>query len=385
MRQKLAVVVGFMGKLPYAGMSLFNIHYMIGLRELGYDVHYVERQDCANECYDPCLDEMTDDPSYAIQFLREMLPLYGIDGHCFSFIDRENRCHGAGWGVLLQVLRRADFVLTLATPTWFDELAQCARRAFVDGDPLFTQAAMLEGKVSSGAAPWHYNALFTYAVRMGQPDCEVPSLGCRWIPTRPVIATRFWEVRPAEEHLPPVSALMHWAAGSDVSYNGRTFGHKNREFERFVDLPKRTSQSFELAVGGPAPREYLRERGWTLVNPLQVTGTIKAYKEFIAHSLADFGIAKHAYVASRSGWFSDRSTCYLASGRPVLHQDTGFSDWLPAGEGVLAFSNVDEVLDCLRRLEADYAQHARAARRIAEEYFEAAKVLARMLDDAGYK
>jgi hypothetical protein len=177
---------------------------------------------------------------------------------------------------------------------------------------------------------------------------------------------------------------MHWKAGSDVIYDGHVYGHKNQEFDRFVSLPKRTAQPIIVAIGGYAPIEQLYENSWQFVNPITITQTIEAYQTFIAGSMADLGIAKNAYVASRSGWFSDRSTCYMAAGRPVLHQDTGFGDWLPTGEGIFSFSDMDEVLDALDRLDTDYERHARAARAIAEQYFEADKVIGRMLDDAGF-
>ena len=141
-----------------------------------------------------------------------------------------------------------------------------------------------------------------------------------------------------------------------------------------------------LALGGSrAPRELIREHGWQLVNPLEMTGTIAAYRDFIHRSCADFGVAKHAYVASRCGWFSDRSTCFLAAGRPVLHQDTGCGDWLPTGSGVLLFSDVESALDVLRRVEMDYDSQARAARSLAEEYFEASTVINHMLAEAGFR
>ena len=383
MSKPIAIAVGGIGKIPYAGMSLYYLHYIVGLRELGYDVHYVERQNNPKECYDPTADVMTDDFRYAVQYLDGLMPRYGISRERFSFIDREQRCHGSGWKNLRKALDNADFVLTLADPTWFDELECCPRRGFIDGDPLFTQVAMTDGK-GSRAAVLRYDTLFTYGVRMGMPDCTLPTGGRKWIPTRPVVATALWDSRPDASPL-PVTALMHWAAGSDVTYQGRVYGHKNREFERFIDLPQRTAQPFVLAVGGSAPRERLRRHGWQLVAPLAKTRTIEAYQQFIGRSRADFGIAKHAYVASRCGWFSDRSTCYLAAGRPVLHQDTGFGHWLPTGEGVLPFSDTDSVLEALGCLDADYLRHARAAREIAEEHFEAAAVVGQMLDDAGFR
>jgi hypothetical protein len=384
MTKPLAAVAGFIGKWPVAGMSLYNLHYILGLQALGYEVHYIERQNVPEECYDPEANAVTDDPRYALAYLGRLLPRFGISGDRFSFIDRQDRCHGSGWSALRAALAQADFLLTLADATWFGELERCPRRGFVDGDPLFTQVAMVQAEEPLATALAHYDTLFTYGIRMGRPDCTIPAAGRTWLPARPVVETRLWDPTPAAGPL-PVSTLMNWSAWKDITFEGRVYGHKNREFERFIDLPRRTAQPFALAVGGPAPKERLRAHGWQLVDPLAVTKTMEAYPAFIASSRADFGIAKHAYVASRSGWFSDRSACYLAAGRPVLHQDTGLGDWLPTGEGVLLFSDVEGVLEALGRLDADYERHARAARRIAEDHFEAAKVVGRMLDEAGFR
>jgi hypothetical protein len=379
-----AVLIGFIGKFPVAGMALYNLHYIVGLQELGYEVHYVERQNRPQECYDPSIDQFTDNPGYALGYLEQVLSRVGIPPDRYSFIDRENHCYGVDWDGLRTALDHAEFVLTLSDKTWFDELARCPQRAFVDGDPLFTQVAMLEGEPVVSTALEHYDLLFTYGVRMGKADCTIPAADRKWIPTRPVVATSLWEPAPAVGPL-PLTTVMNWAAWQDVTHKGVAYGHKNREFERFIDLPRQTMHRFVLAAGGPAPKERLHAHDWQLVNPLDKTGTIESYQAFIADSLADFGIAKHAYVASRSGWFSDRSTCYLAAGRPVLHQETGFSDWLPPGEGIFPFSTVDDVLVALEDLDANYERHAEAARRIAEEHFEASTVIGRMLDEAGFR
>ena len=262
--------------------------------------------------------------------------------------------------------------------------SRCPRRAFLDGDPLFTQVAMEQGSASVAALA-NYPVLFTYASRLGAADCRVPTCGRSWITTRPVVSTRHWKVMPVPDRRAAASTVMNWSAWSDVEYGGDRYRQKGAEVERLLDLPSRTDRALLLAVGGPAPRDRLKAHGWHVVDPLAVTGTISAYREFIAASYADLGICKHAYVASRSGWFSDRSLCYLATGRPVLHQDTGFTDWLPAGEGVLAFSTVEEAAACLRTLDEDYPRHVRAARAIAEEYFEAKDVIRRMLEEAGFR
>jgi hypothetical protein len=379
------VVIGAIGKLPYAGMTLYDAHYVVGLQELGYEVHYLERQNQPNECYHPETGVMSDDPRYAVEYLRTVLPRFGVGEENFSFIDRDGRCHGSGWASLRGVLDRADFVLTLANPTWFDELERCPRRAYVDGDPMFTQVAMETGQGNRGSAPRHYGVLFTYCARMGMSDCTVPSAGCTWIPTRPVVATGLWAATNPPDDA-PLTGLMHWSAGSPVMWDGRCYGHKDVELERFLELPRILSRSAVLALGGRrAPRQRILDRGWQLIDPLQVTSTLDAYRAFVAGSFADLGFAKHAYVASRSGWFSDRSACFLASSRPVLHQDTGFGDWLPVEGGVLSFSTPEDLSEAVRRLEADYPQHARMARRAAEEHFEAATVIGRMLDEAHFR
>jgi hypothetical protein len=383
MTAPLAVVVGFAGKWPLAGLMLYNLHYLAGLAELGYEVHYVERQNGPHDYYDPRSDELTADVGEGFASLEAVLPTVGIGPGRFSLIDLEGDCHGAGWEALNHALDRARFVLTLADPTWFDELERCPRRAFVDGDPLFTQAAMLAGDPGHRALE-RYEVLFTYGTRMGESGCEVPDAGRRWIPTRPVVATRLWDVGPlGMGGDAPVTTVMNWSASADVRLDGQVYGQKGRELEGLIDLPARTERPFVLAPGGQAPRDHLRAEGWQLANPLEVTGSFDAYRAFIADSYADLGIAKHAYVASGSGWFSDRSTCYLGSGRPVLHQETGFSEWLPTGEGVFAFSSAEDVVEALERIEGDYERHARAARAIAEEHFEARTVIARMLEEAG--
>jgi hypothetical protein len=380
----VAVVVGGIGKLPYAGVSLYYLHYLIGLRQLGYRVHYVERQNYPNETYDPDTDEMTDRPDFALRYLSAIAERYDFAG-CWSFIDRAGTCHGTGWKGLHDVLDRADFVLTLADPTWFEDLDRCGRRLFVDGDPMFTQVAFATESGTRSDAPRHYDTLFTYATRIGMDDCLVPTGGRTWLPTRPVVATAWWDNHPPPKGA-PIVALLHWAAGREIEHEGRVFGHKDREFDRIADLPSRRPGDYVLAAGGSGvPREALARLGWRLVSPLSATGTIDDYTRFIAAARADLGIAKHAYVASRSGWFSDRSTCFLASGRPVLHQDTGYTDWLSTDEGVLPFSDLDSLLEAMERLDRDYPRHARAARRIAEQHFEASVVIGEMLEAAGLR
>ena len=384
MSRPIAVVVGFAGKLPLAGMALANIHTMTGLVDLGYHVHYVERQNGPKNCYDPDTREMTDDPTPALSYLQSVLPRYGWTERDYSFIDLQGRCHGSGWGRLRDALTQADFVLDMGDATWFDELGLCSRRGFIDVDPMFTQVQLLSDGGRKAETTSHFDTAFSHGVRIGKPDCSIPLAGRHWIPARTAIVTRFWQadMRGADR---PITTLMNWTSGREITHEDQTYGYKNREFERVMRLPSLTDWTCVVAMGGgAAPRDRLREFGWQIVNPLEASRTIDAYHAFIAGSAADFGVAKHAYVASKSGWFSDRSTCYMASGRPVLHQDTGIGDWLPTGEGVLLFGTLAEAIERLRELRLDYQRHSRAARAIAEEYFEASTVLKNMLHDAGW-
>lgn len=379
----VAVVVGGIGKLPHGGLSMYYVHYLLGLQELGYRVHYLERQNRPDETYDPRSDEMTDRPDYAVGYLAGVARRFGVAE--WSFVDRAGRCHGAGWDALRAALDAADFVLTVADPTWFDELERCPRHIFVDGDPMFTQVAYISGTGTRAHAPHHYDTLFSYATRIGRADCLVPDGGRVWHPTRPVVATRHWRLTPLGTDA-PYTALMHWAAGGEVHHAGRAFGHKNREFARIAALPSRRAGRHVLAAAGPGvPRDGLSEAGWRLVDPRSVSATPDDFVAFVEGSRADLGVAKHAYVVSRSGWFSDRSTCHLAAGRPVLHQDTGFGDWLPAEAGVLPFHDLDSLVEAIDRLERDPGGHARAAREIAERHFEARLVLDEMLTTAGVR
>jgi hypothetical protein len=169
---------------------------------------------------------------------------------------------------------------------------------------------------------------------------------------------------------------MTWKNGSFADVDG----NKDREFLRFLELPRRTAQRFRLAVNGPL--DLLRAHGWDPVDAMSVSRSLWDYRAFVRGSKAEFGVAKHAYVANRSGWFSDRTECYLAAGRPALVQDTGWSAHLPAGTGLVGFSTPEEALEGLDAIDRDYPLHARRAREIAREHFDAPRVLPSLLERA---
>src|SRR5262245_38682413 len=194
-------------------MSLYVLHHMLGLAELGYEVHYLERAAGADACYDPRTDRSGDDPTYAVRYLERLLAAHGFPPGRISFIDRAMTCHGSGWPALHAAIARARFVLTLCDTTWIDELGRVPRRLFVDGDPLFTQVAMLEPGSSKAEALARYDTLFTYATRIGAADCPVPHASRRWLPARPVVTTALWPELPPPAPRAALTALLHWGAG----------------------------------------------------------------------------------------------------------------------------------------------------------------------------
>jgi hypothetical protein len=244
-------------------------------------------------------------------------------------------------------------------------------------DPLFTQV----GRFGGGVADEHH-VHFSYGANIGRPGCTVPTAGISWLPTVPPVVADLWE----GEQVPAgavFTTVASWNAYGTVVSGEETYGQKDQEILRLMHLPSLTSQKLELALsGGSEVRERLHAAGWSIRDGGEVSTEVETYRRYITGSRGEFSAAKHAYVKTRSGWFSDRSVCYLAAGLPVVLQDTGFSEWLPAGRGVLAFSSVDEAADCIARVNADYAGHRRAAREIAHEVFDYRVVLPRLLDVA---
>ena len=221
---------------------------------------------------------------------------------------------------------------------------------------------------------------------MGKPDCTVPTCGLSWITTLQPIVLSDWPIANGVRH-DALTTIGNWRGYGSIEYEGVFYGQKAHSLRQFIDLPKLTDEKFSLALAIHREEQNdlaaLQTNGWELLDPVQVASTPSRYRQFIQTSKAEFGIAKSGYVASRCGWFSDRSICYLASGRPVMAQETGFSRYLPTGEGLFSFETKEDVLAGIDEVNRDYARHLRAARAIAEEYFDSDKVLSRLLQAVG--
>jgi len=254
-------------------------------------------------------------------------------------------------------------------------------------DPLFTQV----GQFGAWMLDDHH-VHFSYGTNIGRPGCTIPTAGIDWLPTVPPVVPDIWQVREpghAAEANGGASdnaftTVANWSAYGAVTYRGERYGQKDEEFLRLLDLPSQTKARLELALSGASSEEMARLQGagWSVRNAGEVSADIPTYQAYIAGSRGEFSAAKHAYVKTRSGWFSDRSVCYLAAGRPVVLQDTGFSDWLPTGRGIVAFSSTRDAADCLERVAAEYPEHCRAAAQIVAKVFSYDVVLPQLLEYA---
>jgi hypothetical protein len=368
------ILAGIMGRYPYGGVAWCSLMYLLGLRQLGHRVWYLED---TGECnYDPVANRIETDPRYALHFIRNCLAPYGL-GERWCYLDYQGGYHGHSREAWRQVCADADLFLDLSGGCWYwrDEYAAIPHSAFIDSDPAFTQLALAKGE------PWYveffarFHRMFTFGRNVGTPACPVPVGPFRWEHT--------WQPVCADEWAPTGTAPRDCFT-TVLSWRIRSFtdigGNKDREFFKVLDLPSRTPVPLELAVTGP--RELLARHGWQCRDAFPVSRTLDAYRDYLRSSRGEFSAAKHTYVRTNSGWFSDRTECYLAAGRPAVVQDTGFSAHLPAGAGLLAYRTPDEAVAGLEAVVSDYPRHARAARDLALAHFAAEVVLPPLLERA---
>ena len=367
---------GHLVRHPLGGHVWHHLQYLVGLRRLGHEVYYFEDYGWPNSCYLPETDENSSDPAFGISYVVGFLEQHGLaDRWCF--LAEDGTARGMSREKLEQICRDCDVYFNLSNLNWIPELELCRRRVLVDTDPVFTQV----GAHGLGGPFSRYHVLTTYGENVHRPPSTMPDGGMRWLPTRQPVVTDLWPVEPGRPE-GALTTVTNWCPFEECRHEGRVFGHKDREFTPYFSLPRETGEAFEIALGSGPPEIEQRflEGGWRMADPLEVTRTPWTYQRYIAGSRGEFSVAKHGYVATSCGWFSDRSAAYLAMGRPVILQDTGFTEWLPVDQGLLSFRTPDEAVRAIRRLGDDYASHCRAARALAEEYFDSERVLTQLLE-----
>jgi len=372
------IVSGGIGRSGLGGQAWAYLQYLIGFRELGHDVYYLEDCGETSSVWNWDTEEWTQELDFPAAYVRDCLEPFGFANRWVYRTTAESA--GMDLAMFKSVCARADLLVMRAIPLWDwrPEYNLPRRRIFIDVDPGFTQLNIASGDTGFADALRRCERLFTLGQRVGRPDCPIPTAGWDWLKTLPPVALSEWPYVEGglRTHF---TSVMRWDGFQDANYEGKTYGQKDQEFARFINLPKQTTQRFRIALNGP---ETLAEFGWEIVPGQIATRTPQAYRQFIQQSRAEFGIAKHGYIKAQPGWFSDRSVCYLASGAPLLIQDTGLRDWLPLGDGIIAFRDLPAIMHGIEAINANYEHHRRAARALAEDYFSTRKVLPALLDAA---
>jgi hypothetical protein len=354
------------------GASWAVLQYVAGLRELGHEVVLVE----------PVAAEALDPGGEVVRYFGA-LPL--LDGRAALLERGGEGTVGMSYRELVEFARGADLLLNISGMLRDERLLEAVPvRAFLDLDPGFNQVWQATGAEMGIALHTHF---VTVGVRIGAEDCPIPTLGRTWIPTLPPVSLVHWPLAEGPLDHEAFTSVGHWRSYGSIEHEGIRYGQRAHALREFFELPRRVDARFELALG-IHPDEVddlraLRGNGWGLLDPDEVAGNPDDYAGFVRGSKAELCVAKSGYVNSRSGWFSDRSACYLASGRPVTAQDTGFGEALPVGEGLLAYSSTADAAAAVTEIERDYDRHRAAARALAEEHLDAAKVLPRLLERLG--
>jgi hypothetical protein len=386
-RPKKIVVLGMMAKSPVAGMVWLTMQYIVGLTRLGYDAYYVEAHARTPSTFTDTPE--TDGSARAAAFIDATMRWFGLpaDRWAFQALHSDGRCYGLSALELNELYRTADLIINLHGGTMLlPEHKANGRLLFLETDPVEFSIYLAQNLHDMVDYLSPHQTFFTWGENYGKPDCRTPvSDQFDFKPTRQPVVMDLWP--PANGTNEPFTTIASWRQPrGDVKYQGEIYRwSKHHQFLQVIDLPRMTEQPLELALAGyeEEDRRLLEEKGWRVRDAMGFSMDIGAYRDYIAGSRGEFTIAKDQYVRPRSGWFSDRSATYLAAGRPVITQETGFSNHLPTGEGLFAFSTMAEIVEAIEQINSDYPRHSRAALEIARNYFSYDVVLPPMLAEAG--
>ena len=382
------VLLGLMTKMPVAGVVWQVMHYLIGFQRLGYDVYYVEEHGVRPSVL--VAPDEEDAPARAAAYIDGVMTRFGLAGKwAYHAVFEDCAYFGMQPSELARLYESADLIINLHGGTVPRPEHWATRRLlYLETDPVELQVELHQQVPETIEFLSHHFAFFTFGENYGREDCELPeSSTFKFHPTRQPVVMDFWN----DGACPPndlLTTVGNWRQPRrKVKLNDKTyFWTKDLEFHKVLDLPSRTGQPFELALSSfkPADRQLLEEHGWRVTDALSFSMDIDAYRDYIRGSRGEFTVAKDQNVRLHSGWFSDRSATYLASGRPVITQETAFSNILPTGRGLFAFETVDDVLAAIDEINSDYERHSRAAREIAREYFSHEVVLRSLLEACGH-
>jgi hypothetical protein len=386
MAAERAIVAGSVAQRPGSGGHTWVfLQYLLGLRRLGWDVLLLDRLE-PDMCFDAQGRPADVERSVNLAYFTGVLERFGLGDSWALLVDGGERTLGRSRADVLAWAREAAVMLNVNGFITDEEVLAAARLpAYLDIDPGFGQMWRELGLHDPFAG---HSAFVTIGERIGMPDCTIPTCGLDWVTTPQPVVLEEWP--PVDGPGERITSVASWRGRfGPIDFRGETYGLRVHEFRRFAELPRRSAETFEVALSIDPSEvkdlQLLRENGWLLADPAEVARDPWAYREYVQRSKAELMIAKNMYVRARSGWVSDRSICYLASGRPVVAQETGFSELYPTGEGLLRFAEPEEAVEAVEAVARDHGQHSRAARVVAEEHFDSDRVIGRLLGELGVR
>ncbi len=381
------IVTGMIATYPVGGVFWDYAQYAIGLEHLGFEVYYLE--DTGGETYDPAQGLYGHDCSFGVKFLQdaftEISPTLSNRWH---FRSMDGKSYGLSQEGIKSIVADASLFLNVSGSCLLrKEYMPCKKKILIDTDPgwnHFVNYPKWDKEPGwQGAHSYRdHDYFFTYAENIGGSNCTLPLMGIEWKKSRPLVVMDYWHPQLSEGKW---TTVMTWKNFREtIKYKGIFFGAKEMEFGLVESLPSQVSAQLEMAVGGnDAPRDQWRSLGWSVIDSHAISTTPEDYRSYIQTSRGEFSVAKNVYVATKSGWFSCRSVCYLASGRPVVVQDTGFSSFIPSGDGMIAFATLEEAKDGIENIENNYEHHQKSALELAQKYFSSEVVLEDLLNQVG--
>ena len=386
MRSLIVVAFSAASNYPRGGAAWVHLSWVLGLRRLGHDVLLVDQLDRAR-CQSPRGTEPTYGNCLNRPYFEAIIRRFGLQNSAVLIGEGGESLYGPSYAELLERAEAADLLVNLSGNLRLEEVKRRFRlKVYVDLDPGLTHHWLASGRIAPRIAG--HDLHFTVGENVGTTACPLPTCGITWRHTRPPVLLDEWPVAPGGEHSRFTTVGVWRGVGphGHLDEVGIRFGQKADELTKVLELPRLVSQTFELALlmtseSDHRDRALLERYSWRVVDPTVVACDPDSIRRYVRNSGGEFSVAKGVYVQTSSGWFSDRTTCYLASGKPALVQDTGFGRNIPVGEGLLAFRSLDDAVAGAKSIAADYAKHSRAARWIAEEHFDSDKVLTRFLND----
>ena len=389
MRKKRIIVMGFMGSCPIAGVIWQHIHYIVGLQRLGHDVFYIE--DSARLPYNPDTFEVNNEFDYAARILGQLATEFDFKGRwsfCARYLPGDPTA-GLPLKRIRELYREADAILNICgTQEFNDDLLTSDRILYIESDPGVEQIKVDQRVKSTIKYLRRHHALFTFGENVGNDAFPVPTHKLKWLPTRQPVVTDLWKTNRRPLPTAVFTSVANWSTSGlkDIEWRGEKYlWSKSREFLRFVAAPKKSGEPFELAtdIKDARTREKFERNGWRFRPPQDLSANYRLYRDYIRRSKGEFTVAKDQYVRLNTGWFSDRSGCYLAAGRPVIIQETGFTKIFGGNGGLFAFNSLGEIAEAVREINADYPGIRERRARWRGNSSRPRKVLRSLLDRAG--